>query len=151
MRKKILLTKQGYEGFEIELARLKKSRPDAVTELQRTRELGDLSENNAYRVARQKLIRTDRRIAYLTSLLRNARIQTQKNNQTVQIGSIVVLEIQGATTSYTLVDSLESDIQKGLLSAFSPIGKAIIGRVPSTEVTATTPSGNITVRILAIN
>ncbi|PIW73405.1 transcription elongation factor GreA, partial [Candidatus Roizmanbacteria bacterium CG_4_8_14_3_um_filter_34_9] len=48
-------TKQGYQDLVKEKTDLKNSRIDAVANLKIAREMGDLSENAAYKVALSKL------------------------------------------------------------------------------------------------
>ncbi|NCO98375.1 transcription elongation factor GreA, partial [bacterium] len=67
-------TKQGYEDLVNEKNELTKSRVDAVANLKTAREMGDLSENAAYKVARSKLSSVDRRLRFLTKILDHAYI-----------------------------------------------------------------------------
>ena len=53
--KNIRFTKEGFETLKKTYEDLKNSRPAAVLDLKRAREMGDLSENGYYKAARAKL------------------------------------------------------------------------------------------------
>ena len=89
--KSIRFTKQGFDDFELERKNLQKTRISAVKELTRAREMGDLSENAAYRVARSKLSRVDSRLRYLDRILKNAKVVQLSTDGFIDIGSIVVI------------------------------------------------------------
>jgi transcription elongation factor GreA len=43
---------------------------------------------------------------------------------------------------YKLVSSEEADVEKGLISTTSPIGRALLNRKVGDEIQVTTPAGN---------
>ena len=53
-RPKVILTPQGKQNLETELANLRLKRPQIVNEVQRARALGDLKENSAYQANKDK-------------------------------------------------------------------------------------------------
>ena len=85
----ILLTKEGKEKLEKELADLRTKRPHILEDLQRARAQGDLKENGAYQAARENLTNTDRRIVKLELTLRNSTVVIKQKTDAVQIGSII--------------------------------------------------------------
>jgi transcription elongation factor GreA len=48
---------------------------------------------------------------------------------------------KSAEVEYKLVTSEEADVEKGLISTTSPIGKALLGRKVGEEVKVQTPAG----------
>jgi len=150
MIKKIPFTQVGYDSLCTELESLYTERISAIAELQRSRELGDLSENSAYRVARQKVTRIDKRIKHIKNLIKYATIIIPKNKNNIDMGSSFSISLNNQVFFYTLVNTFESNIEKGLLSAYSPIGKNMLGKKKGDVVLISTPKGPITCTIVDI-
>ena len=114
-------------------------------ELKKARALGDLSENAEYQSAKQRQEILNAKLAHLRKRLADvAMINFEKiPKDRVSYGSTVVLhDIQkGAEITYTLVSVEEADIQKGLISTTSPIGKGLLNKQPGDTVSIATPSG----------
>ena len=134
-------TKQGYADLVKEKNDLTKGRADAVTNLKTAREMGDLSENAAYRVARSKLSSVDRRLRFLTKILDNAYIMQVNFRGMVDAGCQVTVETKFGDRTYQIVNSHESDIASGKISYYSPVGRALIGKRVNDEVEISTPNG----------
>ncbi len=139
--KPILFTKSGSEALQKEQQELRQKRVGAVAELKRARELGDLSENGAYKVARSKLSGIDRRILQISLILRRAQIVEKPMNGIVGIGSRVTIMQNGEQAEYEIVGGYESDPLKGKISHFSPLGKALLGKKVDNEIEFFSPSG----------
>ena len=113
-------------------------------EIQRARELGDLRENAEYKAAKERQSIVQARIAMLTkraseiAMMNLERIPKGKAG----FGSTVHLRSEsGETIVYQLVMPEEADVEKGLISASSPIGRAILNKEEGDEVKVTTPNG----------
>ncbi|MFB3854519.1 MAG: transcription elongation factor GreA [Vicinamibacterales bacterium] len=113
-------------------------------EIKRARELGDLSENAEYQAAKERQRFLEARIGMLKkrvgeiSLMNLDRVPRDR----VGFGSIVHLkEETGDTAVYQLVMPEDSDAAKGLISAGSPIGRALLNKQEGDEVTVPTPKG----------
>ena len=143
-------TKQGYENFVREQKDLKISRVDAVANLKIAREMGDLSENAAYKVARSKLSSVDRRLRFLTKILDNAYIMKVDFKGMIDVGCLVTVETKVGNTTYQIVNSHESDVTQGKSSYYSPVGRALIGKRVNDVVEITTPNGKMTYKIKEI-
>jgi len=143
-------TKQGYENFVREQKDLKISRVDAVANLKIAREMGDLSENAAYKVARSKLSSVDRRLRFLTKILDNAYIMKVDFKGMIDVGCLVTVETKVGNTTYQIVNSHESDVTQGKISYYSPVGRALIGKRVNDVVEITTPNGKMTYKIKEI-
>ena len=70
----IPFTSEGYQKVVDEKNKLTDERPDAVDNLRKAREMGDLSENGYYKAARARLSTLDARLRSLTRLIRLAEI-----------------------------------------------------------------------------
>lgn len=150
MKKIIRLTQEGFDEKEAELATLQKNRVEAITELQSARAMGDLSENAAYKVARSKLSRIDGRIRFLNKIMRDVVVTQKRSDGRIGIGSVVEIEQNGEKKEITIVDGYESDFMRGKISSFSPIGRAMMGRMKDEIVEVTTPNGNARYIILSV-
>lgn len=148
--KKTPFTKKGYEDLVNEQKALKVSRVMAVANLKTAREMGDLSENAAYKVARSKLSSIDRRLRFLTKILDNAYIMEVDFKGVVDVGCVVTVETKNGNFVYQIVNSHESDIANGKISYYSPVGRALIGKKVNDVVEIITPNGRIIYRIKEI-
>lgn len=113
-------------------------------EIQRARELGDLRENAEYKAAKERQSIVQARIAMLSkraseiAMMNLDRIPKGKAG----FGSTVHLRSEsGEIIVYQLVMPEEADVEKGLISASSPIGRAILNKEKGDEITVTTPNG----------
>ena len=143
-------TKQGYEDFIKEQKELKVNRIEAVANLRTAREMGDLSENAAYKVARSKLSSVDRRLRFLTKILDNAYIMKVDFKGMVDVGCLVTVETKFGNTTYQIVNSHESNIANGKISYYSPVGRALIGKRVNDVIEIATPNGKIIYKIKEI-
>ena len=122
-------TKEGLSKLQAELEQLKKvGRRDLAQEINKAAGYGDLSENAAYKDAKEKKAFMEGRILELESMLANATVLEKKESSKVQVGSSVVLESNKQKMTFTLVSPQEADFDKGLISLESPIGKALFGK-----------------------
>ncbi|MDE2025461.1 MAG: transcription elongation factor GreA [Patescibacteria group bacterium] len=148
--KRIPFTQTGYDKLLTEKGQLVASRPVAVEELKRAREMGDLSENGAYKGARFKLSDIDRRIRHLDHLIKHAHIVSSSQTDTVEIGCMVVVASEGSQQTFSIVGSFESNPSNGTISHKSPIGNALIGKKIGEQVTVSVPKGIVTYTIISI-
>jgi transcription elongation factor GreA len=131
--------------FNDEIATLERElKVDLPKEIQRARELGDLRENAEYKAAKERQEILNARIAMLKrrvgeiALINLDRIPHGRAG----FGSTVHLLAQnGDTIVYQLVMPEEADVEKGMISTSSPIGKAILNKEEGDEIRVTTPAG----------
>jgi transcription elongation factor GreA len=120
-------------------------RVDLPKEILKAREHGDLSENAEYKAAKERQSYLEGRKAQLHQrlaallLVNLDKIPTDK----AAYGSKVVLyEYEtDKEVEYQLVSSEESNINKGLISITSPIGRSIVGKTVGDSFEIVTPSG----------
>ena len=148
------LTAEGYERMKKELAELKgPARLSISARLRAAIQMGDLSENADYINAKEDQGFLEGRILDLDSILRNTVIidETLKLRETVDIGShITVQEEDDLPETYYLVGPKEADPKNGRISHESPIGRALLGRRVGDVALASTPGGDIRLKILNI-
>lgn len=150
MIKKILLTPEGLKEKEDEKTELKTQRVEAVRELVTARNMGDLSENGAYKAARFRLSGIDRRLRYIEGVLRRVVVIEKRTDGRVGIGTEVLVNDGAKDMLLTIVDGHESDFMRGKISLYSPIGKALMGRKVGEEIKIETPTGLVKYRILKL-
>lgn len=143
MIKKIILTPEGLKEKEEERKELKATRENAVKELQTARNMGDLSENGAYKAARFRLSGIDRRLRYIEGILRRVIVVEKRKDGRVGIGSRVRVNNGEKDIELTVVDSHESDFMRGKISLYSPIGKALVGRKSGETAEVATIKGKV--------
>jgi len=120
-------------------------RVELPKEILRAREHGDLSENAEYKAAKERQSFLEGRKAQLQkrlaalSLVNLEKIPTDR----AAYGSRVLLYDYDADkeVEYRLVSPEETDINQGLISITSPIGRSLVGRMVGDSVQITTPSG----------
>jgi transcription elongation factor GreA len=114
-------------------------------EIKRARELGDLRENAEYHAAKERQRLVEVRISLLRKRVSDIHLMNLDKlpRDKVGFGSTVHLkDVQGATTVYQLVMPEDADVEQGLISTASPIGRALLNREEGDEVVVTTPNGS---------
>jgi transcription elongation factor GreA len=154
MERETYLTSDGAAKLQAELDELKGPKRDEMAKRLRSAiQMGDLSENADYHKAKEDQSFMEGRIQELDHLLKNATIVdvTELSTDTIQVGSrVTVQEGDYPEETYFLVGAKEADPQNGKISNESPIGQALMGCRVGDEVTATTPGGEIKLKILKI-
>jgi transcription elongation factor GreA len=154
MEQEIYLTAEGAAKLKTELEELRGPRRDEMAERLRSAiQMGDLSENADYHKAKEDQAFMEGRIQELEYLLKNATIIDEMvvSSDTVQVGSCVtVQEGDYPEETFFLVGATEADPRNGRISNESPIGSALLGGRVGDVVTATTPGGEIQLKILKI-
>jgi len=114
-------------------------------EIQKARELGDLSENAEYSAAKERQGLVGARMAQLSERLGKLKmIDTSKiPTDSIGLGSkVVVIDTSdGKEITYDLVTSEETDVPAGKISTSSPIGRSFMGKTDGDVVEARTPGG----------
>src|SRR5580704_610338 len=150
-RKKIYLTKKGFEDLQKEYDEmLNKRRPEVVERLSAAREMGDLSENAEYTAAREELSFIDGRIEELDELLKQAELIHDSHNkaQGVDLGSQVVVKIADKKETFTVVGEWEADPTEKKISHESPLGKALLGKSVGDAIEVEAPVGKMIYKIV---
>ena len=92
-------------------------------------EMGDLSENAAYQIAKGKLRGINQLMLDLENQIKKAIIiQPRRNNASVRLGSSVTILRNEKEKTYLILGSSEVDPIKNIISHNSPLGELLIGR-----------------------
>ena len=149
------MTQAGYDKLKKDLADALAQRPVISAAIAEAREKGDLSENAEYDAARDAQGLLEVKIARLKEKVANARVidESKLSADTVQLLSKVTVENMNAKMKmqFQIVGESEADFSRGLLSASTPIGKALIGHSKGEIVEAKVPSGIMKFKILDIS
>ena len=149
------MTQAGYDKLKKDLADALAQRPVISAAIAEAREKGDLSENAEYDAARDAQGLLEVKIARLKEKVANARVidESKLSADTVQLLSKVEVEnlANKMKMKFQIVGESEADFSKGLLSASTPIGKALMGHTKGETVEAKVPSGVMKFKILDIS
>lgn len=151
MNKKFQITAEGKKELEAELDQLKARRGDIADKIAAARDYGDLSENAEYDAAREEQGLVESRVAEIEDILQNAELIKATKKSTIGLGSKVELKNGTKKVSYHIVGPVEANPLEGRISNESPIGVALEGKKVGDEAVVTTPKGEITYKISAIN
>jgi transcription elongation factor GreA len=145
------ITAAGMVALEAELEELEKvGRREMAERIQAARELGDLSENAEYHIAKEDQAHLETKIKRLRERWRNAHIvQADANDAVFAFGRTaeVLDEASGELYTWTIVGATEADLAQGRLSAQSPVGTALLGRGAGESVEVQTPRGGRSYRV----
>ena len=114
-------------------------------ELMKARAHGDLSENAEYKYAKERQGYVSARLGQLKKRLGDIGMLNLNNIPSDRAGygsRVWVMDIKKSLeVEYKLVTAEEADVEKGMISTTSPIGKALLGRHVGDEVKVQTPAG----------
>lgn len=137
----IRFTKEGFDTLQREYDALLLTRPHAVEDLRKAREMGDLKENGYYKASRAKLSFIDSRLRRWKFSIQHALIIEKTSSENIDIESTVTLTEGNKKFTYTIVGDLESDPAHGKISLLSPLGKALLGKKAGETVSFYSPNG----------
>lgn len=125
------ITKIDAQKIQEELDARRKNVPALREEVKRTREFGDLSENDEYKCAKREYNKNKSRMRYLENMLQNAKIISTDSAAGV-VGLFDRVEIyypeDDETRTVRIVTSLRNDVLNDCISKESPFGRALLGR-----------------------
>lgn len=152
--KKRPLTQKGYQKLIAERDELmRKVRPKVVKGIADAAAEGDRSENAEYIYGKKHLREIDKRLQYLSGLLKDIVIveEHQLQGEKVCFGSTaVVRDEEGSVRKWTVVGDGEADYKEGSISHLSPVGKALLGRSVGDIVEITRPKGVAEVEVIGV-
>ena len=150
------MTAEGANALREELHRLKnEARPRIIRAIAEARKHGDLKENAEYHAAKDQQGMAEARIRDIESKLANAHIIEQNelgDGDAVVFGaevSVTRLDDQRSFV-YRLVGEDEADIGQRRISVHSPLGQALMGRVPGEVIQVQTPDGEVDYEIQSV-
>lgn len=141
------MTVEGKAKLDAELKKLlHEDRPAVIKAIEEARGHGDLSENADYDAAKERQAFIESRISEIQGKLAVAEVvdPSKIKSDKIVFGATVSLEDLDTEKSlrYKIVGVDEADIKSGLLSVFSPLGRAIIGKKKGDIIEFSSPKGD---------
>lgn len=148
------VSRKKYEDLVNELKALKEVKAQLSQEIGEAAAQGDLKENAEYHAAKEKQAETLVRIQDLETKLRSAQITDDLavDKSEARIGATVTIKdlVAGIEFTYTLVGSMDSNPDKGLLSVKSPLASGVLGKKEGEEFKVELPRGPKTYKLLKL-
>lgn len=146
------VTKETFEAMKQELHQLKAvERPAASRAIAEAREKGDLKENAEYDAAKEAQGLLEAKIKQLEGVIATAKIVDTNTIDTSKVTILTKVTITNVATkktvTYQIVGEKEADLKAGKISASSPIGKGLIGKVIGDVAEVQAPTGTLKFKI----
>ena len=123
------ITPQKLSELENSLEKLKKYiQPELAKEVKRLALMGDFSENAAYQIAKGRLRAINEKINKIEKQINTAQIIKPENTISIQIGSLITLELNNQVKQFRILGSLETAPDKGVISYSSPLGQCLLNK-----------------------
>jgi transcription elongation factor GreB len=124
-----------------------------VAEVEAAAALGDRSENAEYLYGKRKLRELDRRLRYLSQRMDSLTVVEPRPHPSgrAYFGAWVTVEDEdGVEQTWRLVGPDEFDVERGLISVDSPLGRALLGKSEGQQVRVQRPAGSVSLTIVEI-
>ena len=150
------ITPQGFAALRAEYEELfSVERPKIVDTVSWAASLGDRSENADYLYGKKRLREIDRRLSYLSKVMKAAKVvdpSKQEQRDAVRFGATVELaDEDDARRTVTLVGEDEADASAGRISWAAPIARALIGATVGDERIIRLPTGEKSYEVIRIS
>lgn len=136
--KKLYLTKEGLKKLKRKYKKLMKSLKKLKKEDEVPKLLHSEDPNPEYLSFQEDLNLLEARISKMEEMLSNAEViekPPEEEQDKVQVGATVKVEVNGDTDEFTIVGSAEAAPSKGKISNECPVGQALLGSKVEDEVT----------------
>lgn len=146
------VTKETFEKMREELHKMKTvDRPASSRAIAEAREKGDLKENAEYDAAKEAQGMLEAKIKQLEGAIANAKIVDTSSIDTSKVTILTKVTITNIVTkktvTYQIVGEKEADLKQGKISAGSPIGKGLMGKIKGEVAEIQAPNGIIKFRV----
>ena len=150
------ITPEGFARIRAEYEELfGVERPKIVETVSWAASLGDRSENADYLYGKKRLREIDRRLSYLSKVMKSAKVvdpAKQEQRDTVRFGATVELaDEEDERRMLTLVGEDESDASAGRISWAAPIARALVGAKVGDERIVRLPAGEKSYEVISIS
>ena len=150
------ITPQGFARVRAEYEQLfSTERPKLVDTIAWAAANGDRSENGDYLYGRKRLREIDRRLGYLSKVMKSAKVvdpARQEQRDSVRFGATVELADENDERRIiTLVGEDEADASSGQVSWAAPMARALVGAKVGEERIVRLPAGEKSYEIMRIS
>jgi len=152
MSETVWLSQAGYDRLRAELTALKgEGREQASRAIEIARSHGDLKENAEYDSAKEEQGKMEARIRQLEEMLRTAQVGESPSGDTVAAGTIVTtVDADGDEETFLLGSREDRAGGHPVVSAQSPLGRALMGHKVGDDVTYAAPAGSFSLKVTAV-
>jgi transcription elongation factor GreA len=155
MIERMPISRMGFNRLRKELEQLeRRERHDVIRAIEVAREHGDLKENAEYHAAKERQGHVEGRILELKDKLGRAEVIDCSDvscNRAVFGTVVTMLDLdEDIEVTYQLLGPEESDVEKGIISIQSPLGRSILGKEVDDQVKVVTPGGIREFEIISI-
>jgi transcription elongation factor GreB len=149
------ITAEGLARIRDEYQQLfSQERPKLVETISWAAANGDRSENGDYIYGRKKLREIDRRLGYLSKVMKGAKVvdpALQESRDEVRFGATVELaDEDDVRRTLTIVGDDETDAGSGRIGWSAPLAKALVGAKVGDERVVRLPSGEKGYEVVAV-
>ncbi len=146
------VTKETFDRLREELHQMKSvDRPASSRAIAEAREKGDLKENAEYDAAKEAQGMLEAKIKQLEGAIANAKIVDTNSIDTSKVTILTRVTITNVVTkktvTYQIVGEKEADLKLGKISAGSPIGKGLMGKIKGEVAEIQAPNGMVKFRV----
>lgn len=150
MNEIVYMTQEGLENLKAELKDLVEvKKPQNASRIKAARDLGDVSENAEYSIAREEQTKIDVRISELESILKRAKV-AKTSTDSVSLGTKVKVHVEGGDEEFHIVGEPEADPLANKISHESPLGALLVGKKVGDTFQLEIPTGKLTYKIIDI-
>jgi len=141
--------------MKTDLHRMKSvDRPAASKAIGEAREKGDLKENAEYDSAKEAQGMLEAKIKQLEGVIATAKIVDTTTIDTSRVSILTKVTFTNVATkktlTYQLVGEKEADLKAGKISASSPIGKGLMGKIIGEVAEVIAPNGVMKFKVVDI-
>jgi len=146
------VTKDTFDLMQAELQHMKGvDRPSASRAIAEAREKGDLKENAEYDAAKEAQGMLEAKIKQLETIIATARIVDESTIDTSKVSILTKVTLTNLNTkkqvTYQIVSEKEANLKEQKISASSPIGNGLLGKVVGEVAEIKVPAGIIKLRV----
>ena len=149
----IRLTQEGKARLEEELRQLREVRlPGITAQMQDSAESGDNDDASETEPLKDEYASVEARIRDLELTIEVAEIIPEGSpDGVIGLGSHVTIRSDDGEETWVIVGPEEADAPEGRLSSESPVGKALLGARAGDTTVVTTPGGEISYAVIAVD
>jgi transcription elongation factor GreA len=147
------LTPEQHARLEEDLAAIRRRQAELGAQIAETSDMfSGETEGNVLRDDLRWLMREEDRIGVMLRypVIAEDDPRLAAGGDRVRQGMTVTVDLQGEHERFTIVNALEARPGAGLISAESPVGRALLGRRAGESVEVDSPAGRLIYRIVAI-
>lgn len=149
------MTREGYRRIAEEHRQLlEEERPKIVQNMATAAAEGDRSENAEYIYSRKRMREIDKRLRYLTGLLKDVEIVDPMNIRSTRIefgATFAVEDENGERKEWTIVGVGESDVDAKTISWKSPLARAVWNKRVGDVINFDRPAGQVELEIVDLH